>query len=151
MPRIQLKRGLTTNLPTAGMLPGEALFATDRGTMHVATSPTTRLSIVPAIETLATLPGIDGAADFLIIHDASETAAPKEKKMAFNAFKASLAIPPGSSDEKTAVASGGTPGYIWGADGTDGVIRMNSSMAWSKDPGNAFVTLAVGDIDLGTF
>jgi len=28
---------------------------------------------------------------------------------------------------------------------------MNASMAWSKDAGNAFVTLAVGDVDCGTF
>ena len=41
--------------------------------------------------------------------------------------------------------------YIWGTNGTDGVIRMNTSMAWSKDVGNAFVTLAVGDVDCGTF
>jgi hypothetical protein len=49
------------------------------------------------------------------------------------------------------VISGGTAGYIWGTNGTDGVVRMNVSMAWSKDAGNSFVTLAVGDVDCGTF
>ena len=47
--------------------------------------------------------------------------------------------------------SGGTSGFVWGTDGTDGVIRLNSSLSWTKDAGNAFVTLAVGDIDGGTF
>jgi hypothetical protein len=42
-------------------------------------------------------------------------------------------------------------GYIWGTNGTDGVIRLNNSMAWTKDAANAFVTLAVGDVDCGTF
>jgi hypothetical protein len=30
-------------------------------------------------------------------------------------------------------------------------VRMNVSMAWTKDAGNGFVTLAVGDVDCGTF
>ena len=47
--------------------------------------------------------------------------------------------------------SGGTSGYIYGTDGTDGVIRVNTSLAMTKDSGNGFVTLAVNDIDLGTF
>jgi len=62
-----------------------------------------------------------------------------------------LNIPLASSDEKVAVVSGGTSGYLYGTDGTDGVIRMNTSMSWSKDSGNAFVTLAVGTVDCGTF
>jgi hypothetical protein len=151
MPRLQIKRGLNANLPTSGMLAGEQFFATDRGAMHVATDATTRVPVVPPIDALSTLASVDGAADFLILHDASEGAALKEKKMTFNAFKTALAIPPGSSDEQVAVVSGGTPGFLWGTDGTDGVIRMNSSMSWTKDAGNAFVTLAVGDVDCGTF
>lgn len=71
--------------------------------------------------------------------------------MTFDAFKTALNIPVGSSDEKVSVVSGGTAGYVWGTDGTDGVIRMNTSMSWTKDAGNGFVTLAVGDIDCGTF
>ncbi|MGL5065702.1 MAG: hypothetical protein ACRC62_37510 [Microcoleus sp.] len=150
MARIQLKRGLKTNLPTSGMLPGEALFTTDRGSLHVATDATTKLPIVPPIDDLVNLASIDGAADLLIIHDASATGV-KEKKILFNDFKTALAIPAGSTDEKCSVVSGGTAGYIWGTDGTNGILRMNNSMTWTKDTGNAFVTLAVGDIDLGTF
>jgi hypothetical protein len=151
MPRIQIKRGLKANLPTSGMLAGEQLFTTDRGSLHVATSETTTVPVVPPIEDLSTLAVVDGAADLLIIHDASESAALKEKKITFNAFKTALNIPAGSSDEKVAVVAGGTSGYLWGTDGSDGVLRMNSSMSWSKDAGNAFVTLAVGTVDCGTF
>lgn len=150
MPRIQLKRGLKANLPSSGMLAGEAHFTTDRGTLHVATDATTKLPIVPAIDDLQTLASIDGAADLLIIHDVNGTGQ-KEKKVTFDAFKTALNIPAGSSDEKVAVVSGGTSGYLWGTDGTDGILRMNVSMQMTKDASNGFVTLAVGDVDCGTF
>lgn len=150
MARLQLRRGLKTNLPTSSMLAGEAHFTTDRGTLHIATDATTKLVAVPAIEDLSTLASISGAADYLIMHDA-DGAGQKEKKILFNDFKTALAIPSGSTDEQVAVVSGGAPGFLWGTDGTDGVIRMNSSMSWTKDAGNAFVTLAVGTVDGGTF
>lgn len=150
MARIQLKRGLKANLPSSGMLAGEAHFTTDRGTLHVATDATTKLPIVPAIDDLQILASIDGAADLLIIHDANGTGQ-KEKKVTFDAFKTALNIPAGSSDEKVAVASGGTSGYLWGTDGTNGILRMNVSMKMTKDASNGFVTLAVGDVDCGTF
>ena len=150
MSRIQLKRGLKAALPTSGMLAGEPLVTTDRGTLHIATDATTKLPIVPAIDDLTTLAAIDGAADLVLIHDADGTGQ-KEKKVTFNAFKAALNIPEASTDEKVAVVAGGTSGFLWGTDGTDGVIRLNSSLSWTKDPSNAFVTLAVGNIDGGTF
>lgn len=150
MARIQLKRGIKANLPTSSMLAGEPLVTTDRGTLHVAVDATTKLAVVPAIDDLSTLASINGATDLLIIHDADGTEQ-KEKKVTFNAFKTALNIPAESTDEKVAVVSGGTSGYVWGTDGTDGVIRLNSSLSWTKDAGNAFVTLAVGDIDGGTF
>ena len=150
MARIQLKRGLKANLPSSGMLVGEAHFTTDRGTLHVATDAATKLPIVPAIDDLQTLASIDGAADLLIIHDANGTGQ-KEKKVTFDAFKTALNIPAGSSDEKVAVVSGGTSGYLWGTDGTNGILRMNVSMKMTKDASNNFVTLAVGDVDCGTF
>lgn len=56
-----------------------------------------------------------------------------------------------SSPGTLATISGATQGYIWGTDGTNGVVRMSASMGWSKDASNNFVTLAVGDIDCGTF
>lgn len=151
MPRIQLKRGLKANLPSTGMLTGEPLVTTDRGTLHIATDATTRLPVVPAIDDLATLASISGAEDLLIVHDASEAAGQKEKKITFNAFKSALNIPEGTADEKVAVVAGGASGYLYGTDGTDGVVRLNASMSWAKDPGNAFVTLAVETVDGGTF
>lgn len=151
MARLQLKRGLKANLPTTGMLAGEPLVTTDRGTLHVATSATVKLPVVPAIDDLATLGAVSGAEDLLIIHDASENAAQKEKKITFEAFKTALNIPAGASDEKVAVVSGGTAGYIWGTDGTNGVIRLNSSLSWTKDSGDGFVTIAVETVDGGTF
>ena len=150
MSRIQLKRGLKAALPTSSMLAGEPMVTTDRGTLHIATDATTKLAVVPAIDDLTTLASINGAADLLLIHDADGTDQ-KEKKITFNAFKAALNIPEASTDEKVAVVAGGTGGFLWGTDGTDGVIRMNSSLSWTKDPSNAFVTLAVGNIDGGTF
>ena len=151
MARLQLRRGLKTNLPTTGMLAGEAHFTTDRGTLHVATDPTTKLPVVPAIDDLATLASVDGTADLLIIHDASQAIGQKEKKITFDAFKTALNIPAGSSDEKVAVVAGGTAGYIWGTDGTNGIIRLNNSLSWTKGAGNAFVTIAVETVDGGTF
>ena len=151
MARLQLRRGLKANLPTSSMLPGEAHFTTDRGTLHVATDATTKLPIVPAIDDLTTLASVDGAADLLIIHDASQPSGQKEKKITVDAFKTALNIPAASSDEKVSVVSGGTAGYIWGTSGLDGILRMNSSMSWTKDAGNAYVTLAVGDVDCGAF
>lgn len=150
MARIQFKRGLKANLPTSGMLAGEVIFTTDRGTAHVATDATNKLPVVPAIDDLSTLASVNGAADLILIHDA-DGVGQKEKKITFDAFKAALNIPAASTDEKVAVVSGGTSGYIWGTDGTDGVIRLNSSMQWTKAAGNNFVTLAVGDVDCGTF
>lgn len=151
MARMQQKRGLKANLPTSGMLAGELMATTDRGTLHVAIDSTTKLTIVPALDDLTAIGAVSGADDLILIHDASEASSQKEKKITFEAFKTALNIPTGSSDEKVAVISGGTSGYLWGTDGTDGIIRMNSSMSWTKDAGNGFVTIAVGNIDCGTF
>tara|TARA_Y100001963_G_C6756430_1_gene437103 strand:+ start:1008 stop:1463 length:456 start_codon:yes stop_codon:yes gene_type:complete len=151
MARIQLKRGTKSNLPSASMLAGEAHFTTDRGSLHVATGASTSLPIVPPVEDLTTLASVDGSNDLILIHDNSESSGQKEKKITFASFKTALNIPAASTDEKVSVVNGGTSGYIWGTDGTDGILRMNSSMAMTKDSGNAYVTLAVGDVDLGTF
>ena len=150
MPRIQIKRGLKANIPTTSMLAGEQHFSTDRGTLHVATAATTSMPVVPPIDDLTTLASVDGASDLLLIHDASATGV-KEKKITFDAFKTALNIPTGASDEKVAVVSGGTSCYVWGTDGTDGIFRLNSSLSWTKDAGNAFVTIAVNTVDCGTF
>lgn len=151
MARLQLRRGLKTNLPTTGMLAGEPHITTDRGTLHVATDATNKLAVVPAIEDLTTLSAITGSEDLILIHDASESSGQKEKKITFDSFKTALNIPEASTDEKVAVVAGGTAGYIYGTDGTDGVIRLNSSLSWTKDAGNGFVTIAVDVVDGGTF
>lgn len=151
MATIKLKRGLHANLPTAGMAEGEPLVTTDRGNLHLVKDETTRISLTPAIDLLTTLPSVAGAADLLIIHDASESAGQKEKKITFDAFKTALNLPEGSSDELVAVVSGGTSGYLWGTDGNDGVIRMGASMSWTKDAGDGFVTINVASVDGGTF
>lgn len=150
MARIQVKRGLKANLPTAGMLAGEQHYATDRSTMHIALDATTSQPVVPPIDDLGSIGAVDGAADLLLIHDASATGI-KEKKITIADFKTALNIPNGDTDEKVAVVAGGTAGYIWGTDGNNGVIRLNSSLSWTKDAGNGYVTLAVGTVDLGTF
>jgi hypothetical protein len=151
MARLQLRRGLKTNLPTTGMLAGEPHITTDRGTLHVATDATTKLAVVPAVDDLSTLSAISGAEDLILVHDASETSGQKEKKITFDAFKTALNIPESDTDEKVAVVSGGTAGYIYGTDGTDGVIRLNSSLSWVKDSGNGFVTISVATVDGGEF
>ena len=148
--RIQLKRGLFENLPTSTMLPGEPLVTTDRGTLHLATDPTTKLAVSVAVDELASLPAI-ATEDMLMVHDASEAAGQMEKKLTFGAFKAALNIPAGSSDAMVAVVAGGTAGYIWGTDGTDGILQMGSSMKMTKDPSNGFVTIDVEVVDGGTF
>lgn len=148
--RIQLKRGNFSALPNSGMLAGEPMVTLDRGTLHVATDPTSKMAIVPAIDALATLAAID-VADLLIVHDSDASSGQREKKVSFADFKAALNIPASSTDEKVAIVSGATAGYIWGTDGTDGVLRMGNSMKWQKDPGNGFVTFDVDVIDGGTF
>ena len=148
--RIQLKRGVNANLPTSGMLIGEPHVTTDRGNLSVALDATTQIQVTPAIDKLTTLATITGNTDLLIIHDADATGQ-KEKKITFDSFKAALNIPAGSSDEKVAVVAGGTAGYIFGTDGTNGIVRTDSSLAMTKDAGNGFVTLSVKTIDCGTF
>jgi hypothetical protein len=151
MARLQLKRGLKANLPTTGMLAGEPHVTTDRGTLHVATDATTKLPVVPAVDDLTTLGAVTGSEDLILIHDASETSGQKEKKITFDNFKTALNIPSASTDEKVAVVSGATAGYIYGTDGTDGVIRLNNSLSWTLDGSNNFVTIAVDIVDGGTF
>lgn len=150
MARLQLRRGLYSALPTSSMLAGEPHVTTDRGTLHIATDATTKIPVVPAIDALTSMGAVAGSTDLLIIHDA-DGSGQKEKKITFDAFKTALNIPAGASDEKVAVVSGGTAGYIWGTDGTDGILRMNASMSWTKDASNGYVTLAVGTVDGGTF
>ncbi len=150
MPRIQIKRGLKANLPTSSMLAGEQFFTTDRNTLHAAIDATTTKAVVPPIDDLTAIGAVDSVSDLLLIHDASGTGV-KEKKITIADFKTALNISSSDTDEKVAVISGGTSGYVWGTDGTDGVIRLNTSLSWTKDSGNGYVTIAVNTVDCGTF
>ena len=150
MPRLQLRRGLKANLPTANLLAGEPLATTDRGTLHLATDATTRVPVVPAVDDLVTLAAVDGAADLLLLHDA-DGVGQKEKKITVNAFKAALNRPAGTSDEQVAAVAGGQSGYLWGTDGTDGVLRAGPGLVMSKDAANAYVLLDVDVVDGGSF
>ena len=119
--------------------------------VHVATGAAARLPVVPAIDDLSVMPAVDGAADLLLMHDASEAAGQKEKKITLNALRTALNIPTGAADEKVAVVSGGTAGYLWGTNGTDGLIRADASVSITKDAGNGFITVGVKAVDGGTF
>ena len=110
--RIQLRRGSDVNLPTTGLLPGEALWSSDRGTLTIASDATTTIPVTVAIDKLNTLATIVGTDDLIMVHDASATGQ-KEKRITFNAFKTALNIPDASTDELVAVTEGGTAGYIW--------------------------------------
>lgn len=142
---IRIKRGTKATLPTTGMATGEPHWTTDRGTLHVADSATTVLPLVPAIDDLTTLASVDGSNDLILIHDASQASGQKEKKITVSAFKDALNIPEAATDELVAVVSGGTSGYLWGTDGSDGVLRAGSSLDYTKDAGNAFVTFDLAD------
>jgi hypothetical protein len=148
--RIQQRRGTRANLPTSGLLEGELLLTTDRRNIHAAADATTTYTPTPAVDLLTTMGGVDASADLLLIHDADATGQ-RERKITVQALRAALNIPEGSSDEKVAVVSGGAAGYLWGTDGTDGVIRMGAGLAWTKAAGNNYVTIEVDVIDCGTF
>lgn len=144
-PTFQIKRGLSQNLPTSGMLPGEGHLALDRGSLHYATSATTTIPVVPPIEMLADIDAVDLANDYLIIHDASATGV-KEKRVLASQFKEDLDILVG----KVAVSATSTPVYLW-EDGTSGAIRNSTSVVVEVDASGEFVTLNVAAIDCGTF
>lgn len=146
MATIQLKRGVKSNLPATGMLEGEPLVTTDKGTLYVATGATTKVPIVPAVDALDAL-GTIATDDLLLMQDTSLDFA---RKVTFNDFKTALNIPAGSTDEMLAIVSGGTAGYL-GTDGSDGVLRVGASLNMTKDVSDAFVTLSVNSIDGGTF
>lgn len=54
-------------------------------------------------------------------------------------------------DEKVAVTENGDAGYLWGTNGSNGVIRSNSSLSISKDINDSYIELAVENVDGGTF
>jgi len=144
---IRLRRGTRANLPASGLAIAEPLFSTDRHTLHVAEDATTPVPVVPAIDELTTLSGVNATDDFLIMHDASATGV-HEKKITFQAFKSALNIPETSTDELVAASDGGEAGYLWDNAGSGGVLRVGDGLDYSLDATNGdFVTIAL-DLNL---
>ena len=139
---IQIRRGAYSALPATGLLEGEPLFCTDTGNLFVATGATTYIAAVPYLAGLAAI-GTPAVGDLLMMEDI-DGAGVKAKKISFADFKTALNIPASDADEKVAVISGGTAGYLWGTTGADGVIRVSEGIQWTKDAGNAYVTLNFG-------
>lgn len=54
-------------------------------------------------------------------------------------------------DEKVAITENGNPGYLYGTNGTDGLVRTNGSLSIAKDIDDSYIQLAVEDVDGGTF
>lgn len=54
-------------------------------------------------------------------------------------------------DEKVAIKANGPPGYLWGNNGNDGILRTDSSLTVQKDINDSFIQIAVGSVDFGTF
>ena len=147
--RFRVRRGNKSTMPVSNLLAGELMVAKDQGEMFMATDTVSKVPIVPALSDLNTLPAFDPANDLMLIWDASESAGLKAKKATLASFKTSLNIPAASTDEKVAIVAGGTSGYIYGTDGTNGVVRTGPSLKMTKDSSNGFVTLAVDIIDCG--
>lgn len=146
---IRLKNGLAAGLPTSSLNAGEMLVTTDALNAWFSVDASTLKTLTPAVESLTELLGadMDNATDFLMVHDASATGQ-KEKRMSIAEFKSTFAA---ASDEKVAAVATGTPGYLFGTDGTDGVLRAGAGLEFSLDVSEDFVTLNVTEIDGGTF
>jgi hypothetical protein len=141
--KIIIKHGAKADIPTTGMTLGEALWCSDTRELFMAFDATNSYPVAIDLEALTAI-GTIATDDLLYMYDISATAGtPKYRKVSFADFKTALNIPAGSSDEKVAVISGGTSGYLWGTTGSDGVIRMGNGLAWTKDAGNGYVTLKI--------
>jgi hypothetical protein len=139
---IKLRQGTKATLPSSGMTVGEPLFATDQKELFIADSAST---VAPAAIDTSAFEAIGAVADgdLMYMYDVSvEAGSVHAKKIAFSDFKTALNIPPGSTDEKVATASGATAGYL-GTNGTDGVLRAGNGLSMTAGAENAFTTLAL--------
>lgn len=139
---IRFQYGPFASLPVTGMNEGEPLWCNDTGQLFIASGATTKMTAVPHIGSLSD--SFTVATGDLILMEDIDGAGVKAKKITFADFKTALNIPAASTDEKVAVVAAGTAGYIWGTDGTDGVLRVSEGIQWSKDAGNGFVTFNFG-------
>lgn len=139
---LKLRQGTKANLPTTGMTVGEPLWCTNTLELYVADAATTKVPINIDLAALGAL-GAVATDDLLYMYDTSAGATdPKGKKITFDDFKTALNIPPGSTDEKVACASGATAGYL-GTDGTDGVLRAGTGLSMTAASQNTHTTMAL--------
>ena len=54
------------------------------------------------------------------------------------------------SDEKVAILSGGPAGYLWGTDGTDGVIRVVSPLTITKSVNDDYIEISTSISQINT-
>jgi hypothetical protein len=148
---IKLRQGTKAQLGSlvSGMTLGEPLYVTDTLEVFVATGAETKKTIAIDLADFDAISSVH-TDDLLYMYDVSETGV-KARKITFANFKTALNIPSESTDEKVAVASGQTAGYL-GTNGTDGVLRVNSAgLAMSTNEGIttmalSFASQAQGDI-----
>lgn len=141
---IKLRQGLKAAIPVSGMTQGEPLYCTDSQELYIATSATTKAPVVMDLESLSAMVNTDVAAsDLLFMYDVSQTSGTvKARKITFTEFKTALNIPAGSTDEKVAVKSGQTAGYLYQASsGNDGILRAGTGIGFTDS--NTYITAAI--------
>ncbi|MDR2093040.1 MAG: hypothetical protein LBP58_06975 [Azoarcus sp.] len=148
--KIRLHRGVKANIPQTGHVEGEPVVTTNTHEFYIGKADGTLATLTPDPAKLATLAVIDGEADLVPIFDASE-GGQKQKTVTFDDFKAALNIPVGSTDEHVAPYEGGEAGTLGGSDGTNGVLRTDSSLSLSIDADSGALRLSVVAVDGGTF
>ncbi len=111
--RVQIKRGTKSTKPTTGTLNGELHLTTDSLNLYTGNASGSLSPITPPVADLTniTAPSVDLNNDLLMLTDVSETGQ-QEKNIKIVDLKTALNIPPASSDEKVATASGKTAGYL---------------------------------------
>lgn len=111
--RIQIKRGTKASKPTTGTLNGELHLTTDALNLYTGNVSGSLSPITPPVAELQNITSgtIDINNDLLMLTDVSENGQ-QEKNVKIIDFKTALNIPPASTDEKVATASGKTAGYL---------------------------------------
>jgi len=141
---IKLRQGLKAALPSSGIVVGEPLYCTDSKEIYIGDSTTTYFPLVVDLESLSAMVNTDVAtSDLIYMFDVSQTSgAVKARKITFNEFKIALNIPVGSSDEKVAVKSGQTAGFLYqNSTGNDGVLRAGTGISLTDN--STYITAAI--------
>lgn len=111
--RIQIKRGTKASKPTTGTLNGELHLTTDALNLYTGNVSGSLSPITPPVAELQNITSgtIDINNDLLMLTDVSENGQ-QEKNVKIIDFKTALNIPPASTDEKVAAASGKPAYYL---------------------------------------